>query len=228
MTRAGWLWGGERTSPILPGTGRGTSEAGGGARAVDLAGEVTRHRVVARNEWLVGLASRKPPVPLHHPSGGPPPPLGEDRFVRNRPLAAIASPSEPMTRMRWVADVASKAGVAYFASVAAIRIRPLVATIRAGAKRIGVGAAILFAAGGVTKIAFEMATRILSAIYPAPSYFCRTDCSPMSRSWWLDRGVDATASVWIMAPILILVVGIGIVSAVLFARIYRSFALRRA
>ncbi|SNT28468.1 cysteine desulfurase [Sphingopyxis indica] len=47
---------------ILPGTGRGTSEAGGGApsgtRSTD--------------------TSRKPPVPLHHPADGPPPRSGED------------------------------------------------------------------------------------------------------------------------------------------------------
>ena len=47
---------------ILPGTGRGTSAAGGGAQASgpDLA------------------SLRSPHVPLHHPADGPPPPLGED------------------------------------------------------------------------------------------------------------------------------------------------------
>jgi tRNA pseudouridine55 synthase len=49
---------------ILPGTGRGTSEAGGGARA---------------DERFVE-ASRNPPVPLHHPPDGPPPRAGEDRL----------------------------------------------------------------------------------------------------------------------------------------------------
>ena len=44
---------------ILPGTGRGTSEAGGGAQAISAASD--------------------PHLPLHHPSDGPPPPLGEDR-----------------------------------------------------------------------------------------------------------------------------------------------------
>ncbi len=50
---------------ILPGTGRGTSAAGGGAQASapDLAGQ---HR------------PELPPVPLHHPADGPPPPVGED------------------------------------------------------------------------------------------------------------------------------------------------------
>ncbi|HEV7340921.1 MAG TPA: RNB domain-containing ribonuclease [Sphingopyxis sp.] len=47
---------------ILPGTGRGTSEAGGGAGEANPTPE----------------ASRKPPVPLHHPADGPPPPVGED------------------------------------------------------------------------------------------------------------------------------------------------------
>ncbi len=72
--------GGERTLPILPGTGRGTSEAGGGAQAVCPVGEAARCGRVARKRRSFGLALRKPPVPLHHPSGGPPPPLGEDRL----------------------------------------------------------------------------------------------------------------------------------------------------
>ncbi|MBL8649178.1 MAG: RNB domain-containing ribonuclease [Sphingopyxis sp.] len=48
--------------PILPGTGRGTSEAGGGVPSGKRAAET----------------SRKPPVPLHHPADGSPPPAGED------------------------------------------------------------------------------------------------------------------------------------------------------
>ncbi len=44
---------------ILPGTGRGTSEAGGGAQAIS--------------------AAFDPHVPLHHPADGPPPRSGEDR-----------------------------------------------------------------------------------------------------------------------------------------------------
>ena len=47
---------------ILPGTGRGTSEAGGGAPSGKHSAET----------------SRKPPVPLHHPADGSPPPAGED------------------------------------------------------------------------------------------------------------------------------------------------------
>ena len=48
---------------VLPGTGRGTSEAGGGARAAS----------------ATSRGPTTPPVPLHHPAGGPPPPAGEDR-----------------------------------------------------------------------------------------------------------------------------------------------------
>ena len=50
---------------ILPETGRGTSEAGGGAQesVPNLAGQRTREN---------------PPVPLHHPADGPPPRSGED------------------------------------------------------------------------------------------------------------------------------------------------------
>jgi tRNA pseudouridine55 synthase len=47
---------------ILPGTGRGTSEAGGGAPSTK------------RSADTLG----KPPVPLHHPADGPPPRAGED------------------------------------------------------------------------------------------------------------------------------------------------------
>jgi tRNA pseudouridine55 synthase len=47
---------------ILPGTGRGTTEGGGGA------GEGSRF----------ADTQGKPPVPLHHPSGGPPPRAGEE------------------------------------------------------------------------------------------------------------------------------------------------------
>jgi len=54
------------TPPFLPETGRGTSEAGGGAQA----GE--------RN--VEGGATR--PVPLHHPADSPPPRAGEE-FLRN-------------------------------------------------------------------------------------------------------------------------------------------------
>ncbi len=47
---------------ILPETGRGTNEAGGGAPSAECALETLR----------------KPPVPLHHPADGPPPRAGED------------------------------------------------------------------------------------------------------------------------------------------------------
>ena len=101
------------------------------------------------------------------------------------------------------------------------------ATIKLIAERIGVGAAILLAAGLVAKIAFEIAMSILGAIYPAPTYFCRTDCTPLSRLWWLDRDIDVATSISIMTPILVLVLAIAIVAAVLFVRIYRSFGRKR-
>ena len=64
---------------FLPGTGRGTSEAGGGARAPD-----------------PDLAAfRKPPVPLHPPSGGPLPRTGEDR-----PVLAMTPRGTPLTQAR--------------------------------------------------------------------------------------------------------------------------------
>jgi tRNA pseudouridine55 synthase len=47
---------------ILPGTGRGTSEAGGGAPSGQSSADT----------------SRKPLVPLHHPADGPPPRAGEE------------------------------------------------------------------------------------------------------------------------------------------------------
>ena len=59
-------------TPILAGTGRGTSEAGGGARSGKRATET----------------SCKPPVPLHHPADGSPPPAGEDVLPALRNLWA--------------------------------------------------------------------------------------------------------------------------------------------
>ena len=59
-------------SEFLPGQGRGTSEAGGGAQAGCPDGEV-------------GGSLR---VPLHHPADGPPPPVGED----------LARPALPSSR----------------------------------------------------------------------------------------------------------------------------------
>ncbi len=52
---------------ILPGTGRGTSAAGGGVRAV-----------IA----TLPAKSESPHVPLHHPADGPPPHSGEDQAAR--------------------------------------------------------------------------------------------------------------------------------------------------
>src|SRR3546814_6433718 len=49
------------------------------------------------------LARRKPPVPLHHPTGGPPPPAGEDRVY---PLPVVSGrrsgpfpPAQPSRRI---------------------------------------------------------------------------------------------------------------------------------
>src|SRR3546814_8873481 len=58
---------GEKKSlPILPGTGRGTTEGGGGARAGSR-----------------GRRGRETPhLPLHHASHDPPPPRGEDRPIK--------------------------------------------------------------------------------------------------------------------------------------------------
>ncbi len=67
---------------ILPGTGRGTSEAGGGAPS----------------------ASKDPsgssvsPVPLHHPAGGPPPLAGEDR-ARLATVSQLADWAEQAARL---------------------------------------------------------------------------------------------------------------------------------
>jgi len=48
-----------RLAALLPETGRGTTEGGGGAPAANAARDMGR-------------------VPVHHPAGGPPPPLGEE------------------------------------------------------------------------------------------------------------------------------------------------------
>ena len=67
---------------ILPGTGRGTSEAGGGAGS-------DRARSSYRD------------LPLHHPADGPPPPSGEDL-----PVLALTPRGAPVTqaRIRSLAD----------------------------------------------------------------------------------------------------------------------------
>ena len=74
---------------FLPGTGRGTSEAGGGAQASapDLS------------------ASDNRPVPLHHPRDGPPPRAGEER-----PVLAMTPRGKPLTQAR-VRDLAAGPGV---------------------------------------------------------------------------------------------------------------------
>ena len=74
---------------FLPGTGRGTSEAGGGAQASapDLS------------------ASDNRPVPHHHPRDGPPPRAGDER-----PVLAMTPRGKPLTQAR-VRDLAAGPGV---------------------------------------------------------------------------------------------------------------------
>jgi tRNA (guanine37-N1)-methyltransferase len=77
-------------SVILPGTGRGTVEDGGGARsaAPDING------------------SEHPHLPLHHPSDGPPPLAGEDL----RPILAMTPRGKPITQQR-IRELAAGPGV---------------------------------------------------------------------------------------------------------------------
>jgi len=76
---------------ILPGTGRGTSEAGGGALGV-LPG-------------LAGERGEEPRAPLHHPADGPPPRSGEDV-----PVIAMTPRGKPLTQDR-VRELAAGPGV---------------------------------------------------------------------------------------------------------------------
>ncbi|HEY6916972.1 MAG TPA: UDP-N-acetylmuramoyl-L-alanine--D-glutamate ligase [Allosphingosinicella sp.] len=86
-----WDSNAEARAKLLPGTGRGTGEAGGGAGTEQ---------------------------PLHHPSGGPPPHSGEDRVRIADPLttsiygfaAVIVSPGVPLNTHP-IADRARQAGV---------------------------------------------------------------------------------------------------------------------
>ena len=77
-------------SVILPGTGRGTVEDGGGARsaAPDING------------------SEHPHLPLHHPSDGAPPLAGEDL----RPILAMTPRGKPITQQR-IRELAAGPGV---------------------------------------------------------------------------------------------------------------------
>ncbi|MCL4672202.1 MAG: tRNA (guanosine(37)-N1)-methyltransferase TrmD [Sphingomonadaceae bacterium] len=68
---------------ILHGTGRGTSEAGGGA------------------------PSETPTVPLHHATHGPPPPVGEELPI---PILAMTPRGKPITQER-IRQIASGPGV---------------------------------------------------------------------------------------------------------------------
>ncbi len=74
---------------VLPGTGRGTSEAGGGAPSVAL--------------QLPDVAT--PHLPLHHPADGPPPRSGEDL-----PILAMTPRGTPITQSR-IRTLASGPGV---------------------------------------------------------------------------------------------------------------------
>jgi 2-polyprenyl-6-hydroxyphenyl methylase / 3-demethylubiquinone-9 3-methyltransferase len=75
-----FYWAGELA--FLPGTGRGTSEAGGGARAE------------APNSESESISA----VPLHHPSDGPPPRAGEDqKFDLVTSMEVIEHVVDPVT-----------------------------------------------------------------------------------------------------------------------------------
>ncbi len=81
-------------SKYLPGTGRGTSVAGGGAQASvpDLTGQNPLEH---------------PRVPLHHPADGSPPRAGEDCQV---PIIALTPRGKPLTQAR-VRQLAQGSGV---------------------------------------------------------------------------------------------------------------------
>jgi tRNA (guanine37-N1)-methyltransferase len=81
----------EMTKKILPSTGRGTSEAGGGAQAES-------------NDVKGGSI---PPVPLHHPADGPPPRAGEELVA---PVLAMTPRGAPITQAR-IRELASGPGV---------------------------------------------------------------------------------------------------------------------
>jgi UDP-N-acetylmuramoylalanine--D-glutamate ligase len=94
----------EARDAILPGTGRGTSEAGGGAGA---------------GKGSAADTARTPDVPLHHPSDGPTLPVGEDRrLTLADPLTIdltgfdgiVVSPGVPINRHP-IADAARAANV---------------------------------------------------------------------------------------------------------------------
>ena len=76
-------------SVVLPGTGRGTSVAGGGASG---AGPMDNSSDRGRS-------------PLHHPADGPPPPVGEDR-----PILAMTPRGKPITQPR-IRELAAGPGV---------------------------------------------------------------------------------------------------------------------
>ncbi|WP_086734818.1 tRNA (guanosine(37)-N1)-methyltransferase TrmD [Erythrobacter colymbi] len=77
-------------SIILPGTGRGTVEDGGGA-----SGASPQDHLLDRGG-----------SPLHHPADGPPPPVGEDV----RPILAMTPRGKPITQQR-IRELAAGPGV---------------------------------------------------------------------------------------------------------------------
>ncbi len=101
VNASGW----DSTLEFLPGTGRGTSEAGGGVQAGirDLAGQCRREH---------------PRVPLHHPADGPPPPLGEDLALRLGLRQIDGLPEHAAARL-----VAARQEGGPFTDVAALRER---------------------------------------------------------------------------------------------------------
>ena len=80
--------------PILPGTGRGTSEAGGGAQA----------------SGPDPAMSGSPRVPLHHPADGPPPRAGEDQAARALAYTSAAQPRSTACSSAAKASPRSQAG----------------------------------------------------------------------------------------------------------------------
>jgi tRNA (guanine37-N1)-methyltransferase len=91
---------------FLPGTGRGTSEAGGGAQAGG-----PKFHVAEPSKAPLSVSDRgraQPNVPLHHPADGPPPRSGEELEVL--PILAMTPRGKPLTQAR-VRELAHGPGV---------------------------------------------------------------------------------------------------------------------